>query len=622
MSLKSLVVAALLAVPAAGLATDIDYQHGHSLVFALKYPAGFEHYDYVNPDAPAGGMLRLSASGKYDSFNHFSGRGRVVAGLNTDPALVYDRLLDVSADEPSARYGLLAEGVAWADDYAWIAFKLREGAYWHDGEPITIDDVVFTFETLKEHGSVTLKTNLRDVIRAEIIGPREVRFVNDPSGANNRTVVHHLGSMDILPKHYWQDRDPGRTTSVPPLGSGPYRIADHHMGRYVVYQRVSDYWGRDLPVMRGRYNFQWIKYDYFRDQSVMRQALKNGHFDLMIEYVAKSWSIDYDFPAAHAGLFKQWSQSLNVPGGLWFPVFWNQRQARFRDVRVREALWLLFDFPYVNRVLMHGYYNEGRSLFQGSDMAHRGPPSTDEVALLEPFRNQLPARVFTTEFNPPPDQGYGYNRMHVRRAMQLFNEAGWVMRDGRLVHAESGERFRVNFVVPAPTLVRALMPYMETLSRVGIDVSARAPEQSNYVFRMRQRQFDGGMQVIAPGSLPGANLRNQFGSASADIDWSINWAGIRNPAVDYLIERIANAQNERELLAATRALDRVVLWNFYFIPGMADTGVRHVYWDRFGRPETEPLQRRTFYDTWWYDAERAARVDEGMRALAGNRAAH
>jgi microcin C transport system substrate-binding protein len=614
--LLGLLMAALAPVHSVGADTDapaIEYRHGHSFVFDLKYPADFEHFDYVEPDAPQGGMLRLSASGNYDSFNHFAGRGRAAAGLSTNPPLLYDRLLETSADEASARYGRLAEGVAVADDYSWTAFRLRDGAYWHDGEPITVEDVVFTFETLKEHGSVTLKTNLRDVLRVEIIGPREVLFTNNAAGINNRNVIQHLGSMDILPRHYWEDRDPARATSVPPLGSGPYRIADYRMGRYVVYERDPDYWGNDLPLMRGRFNFDSIKFDYFRDQSVMRQALKNGHFDLMLEYVAKSWSIDYQFPEVEAGLFRQWSQELDVPGGLWFPIFWNLRHERFRDIRVREALWLLFDFPYMNRVLMHDYYDQGRSLFQGSPMEHTGLPSDDELALLNEFRDILPERIFTQEYQPPAGQGYGYNRSHVRRAIELFEEAGWVLRGGQLEHVETGRQFRIEFIVLAPTLVRAMMPYMETLQRVGIDVSARAPEQSNFLFRMRQRQFDGGMQIISPGALPGVNLRNQFGSASAEIDWSINWAGIRNPAVDSLIERIITAANERQLLAATRALDRVILWNFYFIPGMADTGLRHVYWDKFGRPETGPLQRRTYYDTWWYDEAKAARLQHGVQ---------
>jgi microcin C transport system substrate-binding protein len=612
----------LLLVPAGAWAVAIEYRHGHAFVFDLKYPADFEHFEYVDPDAPQGGRLRLSAAAAgFDSFNHFSGRGRPAAGLSTNPPLFYDRLLDASADEPAARYGLLAEGVAWADDYEWIAFKLREGAYWHDGEPITVADVIFTFETLKEHGSVATKTNLRDVVAAEEIGPREVRFVNRAGGINNANVLQHLGAMDILPKHYWESRDPGRTTTVPPLGSGPYRIADYRMGRYITYARDPDYWGNALPHMRGRYNFAEVKFDYFRDQAVMRQALKNGVFDLMIETVAKSWTMDYDFAAHDAGLFRKWSMPLDVPSGLWWPVIWNLRHERFQDIRVREALWLLFDFQYVNRVLMHGYYDHARSYFQGSPMAHHGPPSEAELALLERFRRILPQRVFTGEYNPPPNAGYGYNRDSVQRALELFREAGWEVENGRLIHQDTQRQFKIDFIVIAPALVRTLMPFVETLRRIGIEATARAPEQSNFIFRMRQRQFDGGMQNFTPGSLPGPGLRLQFSSIAADIDASLNWAGIKDPVVDYLMERIIGAQNEEQLFAATRAFDRVMLWNFYFIPGMADTGVRHVFWDRFGIPEGENLQRRTYYDTWWYDEEKSRRVDRGTAELNRRRAA-
>jgi microcin C transport system substrate-binding protein len=349
----------------------------------------------------------------------------------------------------------------------------------------------------------------------------------------------------------------------------------------------------------------------------MRQALKNDVFDLMIETVAMSWTKEYDFDAYHDGHFEKWSMPLAVPSGLWWPIMWNLRHERFQDIRVREALWLLFDFRFVNRVLMHDYYDYGRSFFMGSPLEHDGLPSADELALLEPFRDILPERVFTEPFQPPPGDGYGYNRTNMQRALALFAEAGWVIEDGQLINAETGQQFRIEFIVIAPSLVRTLMPYVETLHRVGIETSARAPEQSNYLFRMRQRQFDGGMQNFSTGSLPGVGLRHQFSSFAADIDSSWNWAGIRNPAVDALVERIIRARTERELVAAARAFDRVMLWNFYFVPGMADTGIRHVYWNRFGRPETAPLQRRTYYDTWWFDTKKAARIEEVRPGRAG-----
>jgi microcin C transport system substrate-binding protein len=594
-----------------------EYRHGHSPVFELKYCGDFSHFDYVNPGAPRGGELRLSVAGTFNSFNHWAGRGRSAEGLTGHNSLLYDRLLVRSADEPAARYGLLAEGVAVDDDFEWVAFKLRDGAYFHDGRPITVDDVTFTFELLKEHGSAMIRTNLRDVIEVRQIGEREILFINNPEGTNNRNVIEHLGSMEILPKHYWQLRDPTRTTTTPPLGSGPYRIADHQPGRYVLYERDPEYWANDLPALRGRFNFDRIKFDYYRDESMRRQALKNGAFDLMLEQVAKSWTLDYDFDGYHAGLFIKDHQHLAEPAGLFWAITWNLRRSRFQDHRVREALWLLFDFEYTNRVQRHNYYDPSYSLFQGSTMAHRGLPSPAELDLLEPFRDLLPERVFTEPYAPPPGSGYGYNRQNKMRAIDLFREAGWEIQNGRLVSpSRGGEQFHIEFIVIAPALVRLLMPYMATLERLGIATSARAVEQSNFLNRMQQRQFDATRQNFAPGPLPSLNLRHQFGSTAAQQAGSINWPGINNAAVDHLINAIIAARTEDELLAATRALDRVLLWNFYYIPGLADTGLRHVYWNRFGRPNSDALHRPVHIDTWWYDDALSKRLDEWMRVRA------
>ncbi len=588
----------------------IPYEHGLSLVFDLKYPADFLHFDYVNPDAPRGGTLELSAGGTYDSFNHWAGRGRPAEGLSGETPLLYDQLLVRSADEPSARYGLLAEGVAVANDYQWIAFKIREGARFHDGEPVTVDDVIFTFKLLQDHGSPVTRTNLRAVQETRQIGEREVIFFNDPEGINNRNVVEMLGAMEILPKHYWDDRDPTRTTRVPPVGSGPYRVADHRVGRYVVYERDPNYWANDLPVIRGRFNFKQIKYDYFMDEQLRRQALNNGGYDLLLETVSKSWQLDYEGQAQDEGHLILKRQTITEPAGLWWAVTWNLRHERFQDVRVREALWLLFDFEFTNRVLMHSYYDNATSYFQGSQLAHEGLPSEAELELLEPLRDQVPARVFTEPYAPPPSRGYGYNRENKLQALKLFQEAGWEVRNGRLVHTETGEPFTIEFVVIAPALVRLLIVYMDSLNRIGIDARARAIEQANYFNRMQHRQFESTRQNFIPGSLPGPNLRHQFSSEAAEQSGSLNWAGIQDPVVDYLIERIINADSEEALLTATRAFDRVMLWNFYYIPGLADADVRYVHWNRFGMPEGQALRRPAHIDTWWFDEEKSRQVDE------------
>ena len=608
---------ACIALLIAGLARGTEYQHGLIFVGELEYSADFEHFDYVNPEAPKGGHIRLPNQGTWDSFNNFVGRGRPVTGVNFSGAanLLYDRWLERGADEPTSQYLRLAAGVAVAEDFSWVQFKLHDGARWHDGEPITVDDAIFSFNAFKEHGSPALKTSLMDVERIEQVGPGEVRYVVAENAIRNALMPLIIGQLPILPEHYWRSRDVSRTTVEPPLGSGPYRIGKFAVGRYVEFERVEDYWGKDLPVNRGRYNFDLVKFDYFRDESVMREAHKANVLDVRNETVSKAWASEYDFPAVHQGLFKRELIKLHRPEGLWWPIFWNLRLERFQDIRVREALWWLYDFHFINRVLMFGFYDRGVSYFQHSEFAQEGLPTADELDLLEPWRDQIPARAFTHEYRPPETTGFGPNRASMKRALELFAEAGWVIEDGVMRNAQTDEPFRIDFIVVSPMLVRSLLPYIGTLRRVGIDANARSPEVSNWLFRMRANEFDAGMQRFTPSTTPGFQLLRLYGSDSADMAFGQNWAGVKNPVVDALIRRMIEAKTERELVAATRAFDRVMLWNFYHVPGMARPGYRLTYWDRYGRPEAKPLSRPTFLDTWWWDPVRAARVDAGLVEL-------
>ena len=602
------------------VAPALEYRHGTSYLAPLAYPENFEHFDWVNPEAPKGGSLRLTNAGTYDTFNHFIHWGRPpIIDPVTDRSnlnLIYDTLLEEAPDEQTAHYGRLAEGVAVADDHSWVAFELREGARWHDGEPVTVDDVVFSFETYKTHGAATIRTSLADVERIERAGERAVVYRMREGAIRNPNLPFYIGKLPVLPEHYWAERDPSVTTVTPPLGSGPYRVADFQIGRYVAYERVEDYWGADLPVNRGRFNFDRIRYDYFRDADVSREALTAGVVDVRPETEAKAWSTSYDrVPSVRSGLLKRELIDIAKPLGLWFPVFWNQRQERFRDSRVREALWLLYDFPWINRVLLFGYYDHATSFFHDTAMSQRGPPSAAELEVLDPVRELVSPRVFTEEYRPPKSGGYGPGRDNVRRALDLLEEAGWALRDGRLVNAATGEPFRIEFVVVSDSLVRGLMPYMDALKRVGIEATARRLEVSNWYYRMRTRNFDAGMTALPVETIPGITLRNYFASASADVDFSRNWASIRDPAIDHLIDRVIDAHTLDEFLAATRALDRVLLWGFHFIPSMGQPGYRLVWWDRFGIPDHEPLQRFVYYDAWWFDPERSARVDARRAAL-------
>jgi microcin C transport system substrate-binding protein len=594
-----------------------DYAHGSSFITEPKYGADFRAFDYVNANAPKGGSVRIAQGGTWDSFNSFIHKGRPAAGT-TIPAdrspILYDSLMERSADEPMSQYGLLADGVRVADDLSWVEFRLRQGAYWHDGEPITADDVIFTFNAIKQDGSATLRTALAAIERVEQTGERNVRFSMVDGAVPDPNVQMMLGRLPIAPEHYWRDRDFSATTLEPPLGSGPYRIVDFEIGKRVVYERVENYWARDLPPNVGRYNFDRITYDYFRDQQVTFEARKAGLIDIGAETAAKTWSTQYDFPAVEKGLFKKELIQQARPVGLWWAVFWNLRKPQFEDVRVREALALLYDHKFINRVLMYDYYDNGASLFHGSEMAQSGLPSADELKLLNPHRGTIPERVFTHEYNPSPGSGYGHHREKLEEALALFAAAGWTPHDGRLLN-QSGEQFSIDFVLIAPSLVRAMMPYVDTLERIGIEVSIRAPEMSNWLYRMRSGSFDGGMFAYAPTWTPGAALRYRFSSLAADTPFSLNWMHVKNPAIDELIDQVVAARNERDFLAATRALDRVLLWNFYFIPGMALPGYRLVYWDKFGRPEHGMLQRDIWLDSWWWDEEKAKKVAAGLAAL-------
>jgi microcin C transport system substrate-binding protein len=505
----------------------------------------------------------------------------------------------------------------------WVAFLLRDGAYWHDGEPITVDDLIFSFEFYKSQSAAWVQTMIADVERIEQIGPREVRYVMAEGVTPNPSITVNIALLPVIPKHYWADRDLSQTTTVPPLGSGQYRIADWRIGRYVTYERAADYWGRDLPVMRGRFNFDTVKYDYFRDEQVILEAHRGHIVDIRTEGNAKNWSIEYDFPAARAGLFKQELIPGTSPVGLsptvaapTSPIFWNMRRERFQDIRVREALWLLYDFEWINRVIHYGFYERGRSLFHGApEMEASGLPSEAERELLEPWREHLPPRVFTEPYQAPRNSAYGLDRNHLERAIALFAEAGWVIRNGRLMHAVTGERFRIQFVLVSHNQARALLPYLDQLQRIGIDATVRVPESSNWVYRMQTSAFDASKAGMPPYRTPGIAFRNHFGSASAELGFGVNWGYVRNPVIDELAEHVIGATDLEVFLAAVNAADRVLLWNFYFIPGPASRGTPLVYWDKFGRPEDiGPLERVPWLDTWWWDESKARRVHEGLQA--------
>ena len=618
-------LAALAAVaPAAGAAapspwdapcTDFTYSHGISYVLPLKYGPDFTHFDWTNPDAPKAGAMRLSALGSFDNFNVILEKGQNGAGYDIGGGLVYDKLLEPSADEPVSHYGRLAEGVAKGPQLAWLAFKLRDGARWHDGVPISVDDVLFTFEMFQTHGSVALRTALADLERVFAFGEREVCFVRKQTAEVNPNLPFAISGFSIMPKHYWETRDISKTTPTPPLGSGPYRVNRVETGRIIEYALVDDYWARDIPVNKGRYNFAEVKFDYYKDDNVMVEAIKGNAYDAREEGVSKNWATQYDFPARRAGLFKHRLRPLARVEGLWWPIFWNTEQPPLDDIRVREALWLLYDFKWTNRVLFYNFYLPGVSFFQNSPMAHQGLPSEAELELLEPWRAQVPARVFTAPFRHPVSTGYGVQRDNIKRAIALFKEAGWEIQDGVMRHVETGAALELSFIGVSYYSIRQNLSLVDNLKRLGIRSVGRHPEVSQWLYRSRVGKFHGNSVRLGPTHMPGLQLRNWFGSAAAGQDYSQNWARVRNPAVDSLINAAIGAATAEELFAATRALDRVLLWNFYFIPLGSQPGFRLVHWDRFGEVERDDLNRVPFVDAWWWDEEKARRVEEGLAEL-------
>ncbi len=586
----------LLAVP--GVA-NAEPAHGLSLFGDLKYGPDFTHFDYVNPDAPKGGLLRLAAVDTYSTLNPFTLKGVSAAGAN----LPFESLLEAAADEPDSAYGLIASHVELAPDRRTVRFLLRSEARWHDGTPITAADVVFSLETLRAEGHPIFRIQFAGVDRAEAAGTHEVVF--RLTDTENRKLPLIVGGMPIISKAYYEGRAFGDTTVEPPLGSGPYRVSAVDAGRSITYERVADYWGAHLPVNAGRYNFDEVRFDYYRDRTVVVEALKAGAFDFHEEFTSKTWATAYDLPQIDEGWMIKEAIPDNTPSGVQ-AFFLNTRLAKFRDPRVREALAYVFDYEWLNENIFHGLYDRMASYFENSDMAARGLPSEAERTLLEPYRGQIPDRVFTEAFVPPRTDGSGNNRANLRTARRLFEEAGWAMQDGSLVEQATGQPMEIEFLYFEPTFERVLAPFARNLKRIGIVATLRLVDGPQYQNRLKEHDFEITTRRFVMSLSPGAELRAFFGSRTADQVGSLNSSGIKDPVVDALIEKIATASDRPALVAAARALDRVLLWGHYMVPQWFKNTHHLVYWNRFGRPAIKPRYARGVFSTWWVDAEKDA----------------
>lgn len=593
-----------------GLASLIQAAPKHALTLygePPKYPANFQHFDYVNPDAPKGGTLRQAGFGGFDSLNPFISKG-VAAD---DIGLIYDTLTRHSLDEPFSEYGLLAGKIEKPADNAWVRFHLRPQARFNDGHPVTAEDVKFTFETLMSKGEPMYRAYYADVDRVEIEGPRKVRFVFKHAG--NRELPLILGQLPVLPKHWWAERDFSKSNLEIPLGSGPYRVSDVQAGRSIRYERVQDWWGKDLPVNRGFYNFDTMQIDYYRDNTVALEAFKAGQFDYWLETSAKNWATAYEIAAvANGQLIKEEIDNHN-PAGMQGFIF-NIRRPLFQDRRVREALGLLFDFEWANRQLFNGAYTRTNSYFDNSELAATGLPDARELKILEPLRDKIPPEVFTEEFHVPVTDGSGIIRDQQRRAYQLLQQAGWRIEGDQMLDA-TGKPVSFEFLLAQTEFERVLLPFKRNLADLGIDLVIRRVDVSQYINRLRSRDFDMIVGGFGQSNSPGNEQREYWHSSSADNPGSRNFIGLKDPAIDRLVEGLISADSRKSLIAHTRALDRALLWGHYVIPNWHIRTWRVAYWNRLQHPEITPP-----YDiglnTWWMRPQLATEGAES--ASAGN----
>lgn len=610
---KSSISKSFLALAAAALAVGATVEapwageqqkrhHALSLVGEPAYGPDFKHFDWVNPDAPKGGTVRQWAMGSFDSLNPFSIQGSAAAGIG----LIYDSLMASSPDEPSTEYGLIAEWVSFPDDFSSATFGLRPEARFHDGEPIKPEDVIFSLEALKK-SHPHYNAYYRNVVRAEKTGDHEVTFIFDQKG--NRELPQIVGQLPVLPKHFWEasgtdgrPRDLSRSTLEVPLGSGPYKIKSFDPGRSIVYERVKDWWAKDLPVSKGQWNFDELVFTYYRDRVPAFEAFKIGEIDYWQETSAKAWATSYDFEAVSRGLVKKEEIPIRRVTAMQAFVM-NLRRPQFQDERVRKAFNLAFDFEWMNKNLFFDQYKRTESFFGNSELQATGLPTGRELEILNEVKDQVPPEVFTTEWKNPVNATPQDQRNNLRKAAQLLAEAGWKPKNGMLTN-DKGEQLAVEFLLVQPDFERVILPFKTNLERLGVRASIRIVDSSQYQRRVDTFDYDIIIDSFPQSNSPGNEQRNFWGSAAADTHGSMNSIGIKNPAIDKLIDKIIYAPNREELVAATRALDRVLLWNYYVIPQWHSPYDRIAVWDMFGRPDKLPEQSPSFMQVWWLDAEK------------------
>ncbi len=576
---------------------SVTVSHGLSLLETLKYPPNFKHLDFVNPTAPKGGTFRRYNTGTFDTFNPYIIKGTPAAGLG----LVYETLMTSPADEISTEYGLIAKTVEVPADSSFVTYNLRPEARFHDGTQITADDVVWTFETLKEKGAPFYRFYYKNIARAVKLGAHKVRF--EFAGPPNRELPQITGQLPVLSKQWWADRDFTKTTLERPMGSGPYRVGAFEPGRYVELERVRDWWGVALPINVGQNNYDNIRFDYYRDETVALEAFKAGRYDFRRENSSLTWATGYDFPAHEAGRVRTETVGHIRPTGMQAFVF-NLRRAQFQDRILRQAIAYAFDFEWSNKQLFYGQYTRTKSFFSNSDLAARELPSKEELALLEPWRGKIPEEVFTQVYQPPATDGSGNVRRNLRTAARMLKQGGYKVKSNKLVSPKTGKTVEFEILLVSPAFERIVTPFAANLKRLGIKANVRTVDQSQYINRIRSFDYDMIVGGVGQSESPGNEQRDYWSSDAADREGSRNSIGIKSPAVDALVENIVDAPDRNSLVAATRALDRVLLWSHYVIPQWHVRTDRIAYWNKFGIAKhpaygVDPM-------SWWIDPAKEA----------------
>ncbi|MGE0628601.1 MAG: extracellular solute-binding protein [Hyphomicrobiaceae bacterium] len=593
---------------ATAFAATAEPRHGLSAFGALKYAPDFQHFEYVNPNAPKGGRFTHVGSGgtlTFDNLNPFILKGDAAQGVET---LVFESLMVRAQDEPDSVYGLIAASADLAADRRSVTFTLRPQARFADGTTITSKDVCFSYRTLKEQGHPVYRSILRDVERCETPSRSTVRYAF--KGEQIRDLPIAVAELPVLSSAYYAKVRFDETTLVPPLGSGPYRIGEFNQGAFISYRRRPDYWAKDLPVNRGRFNFDEIRYEYFRDRTASLESFKAGAYDFREEFTSRDWATAYDIPQVRDGRIVRLVLPDASPSGAQ-GFFINTRRPHLMDRRVRHALDLAFDFEWMNKHLFYGLYERTWSYFENSDLKAEGTPSPAELALLQPFRGKLPAEAFGEPYSPPVSDGSGRDRKRLREAAKLLAAAGWSLRTGNMLTNAGGKTLDIEFLSNEPTMERIIGPYVGSLRLLGINASIRRVDTAQYERRVKSFDFDIVTQRYIMRLTPGPELFNYFSSQSAKMSGSYNLSGIADPAVDTLVGKVQEAKSRADLLTATRALDRVLRAGHYWVPHWYKASHALAFWDKFGRPPVKPKYARGVIDTWWYDTAKAARLAAG-----------